>query len=191
MKNTFFISIGAMFIFSFGLAQNDNVNSKDNVQEEKAEAWLKDLHTANVIDDGDKLIYNEEAKLILSDPQYYKVIYPKEYNWVHTRELMKRRAIKPAIWTMINLYGMDKTENAPHVVKSLITLDQLVDIEKALISSYYSYIPFDPEVVIVENGKVKEFTRPDIAEEKLNNVKELTVFVLKKRQELNEKSNKD
>jgi hypothetical protein len=184
MKTKFLLLILVLFIFNLGWSQNDSIaiNNK-RIQEEKAVTWLEDLHTSNVIDEGDRLIYNEETKLLLSDPAYYNVIYPEKYNWVHTRELLKKKAVKQALWTMINLYGLDKPESRTQIVNTLITLDQLIDMEKVLVSSYYSYISFDPEVVIIEDGIVKEFTRPDIAEEKLNYVKELTVYILKNREQ--------
>ena len=84
---------------------------------------------------------------------------------------------------MINLYKNDKINNGNLIMGAIFNLDQALDMEKILISSYYSYISFDPEVVVVENGKIIEFERPDIAEEKLANVKEMTMLLLNYRKE--------
>lgn len=171
-----------LFVLSQGYSQNDSIefnNIKISKElEQKSRAWLDDLYTSNVIVKGDSITYNDEAKLLISDSKYYNLIYPKVYTWPYTLALMEKKALKQALWYMINLYGEDKVKNSSHIINTIITLDQTIDMEKVLVNSYYSYISFDPEVVKMENGKVKEFSRPDIGEEKLNHVKELTRILL-------------
>ena len=60
-----------------------------------------------------------------------------------------------------------------------------------MLSSYYSYISFDHKVVKIENGQVKEYSRPDLAEEKLSHVKEMMTYIFKYREQKQLESSKD
>ncbi|OUR91101.1 hypothetical protein A9Q87_11545 [Flavobacteriales bacterium 34_180_T64] len=188
MKSTFQILIILLCVCNLGWSQSDSLNELEKInkfkQEElKAKAWLDSQYEWNVISEGESITYNKEAKKILSDSQYYKFIYPEEYTWATTLILLKKKVIKQAVWYMINLYGEDKIKNGSHISDALVSLDQAIDMEKVLTSSYYSYIAFDPEVVTIENGQVKEYSRPDLAEEKLSHVKEMMTYIFEYRKQ--------
>lgn len=184
MKNKLFIIF--LFIFYLGWSQSKSSDELEKIEkfkiaEKKSQAWVNRQYEWNVVTEAGKTSFNEEAQKILSDDNYYNFIYPKIYTWTWTSILLEKKVIKQAIWYMINLYGMDKKSNTPHIMKIIISLDQALDMEKVLLSSYYSYISFDREIVSIENNKVKEFLRPDIAEKKLNHVKELTTLLMQYR----------
>jgi len=48
---------------------------------------------------------------------------------------------------------LDKEKNSSQIMKTIITLDQAHNMEKVLLSSYYSYIAFDSEEVTIEKIK--------------------------------------
>jgi hypothetical protein len=194
MKSKLQILVILLFIFNSGWSQNENEDELERIEnfkkeEKKAKAWLDIQYEWNVITKGGNTTYNKEAKKILSDSTYYQFIYPETYTWPTTLILLKKKVIKQAVWYMLNLYGMDKATNTPHIMKTIITLDQALDMEKVLLSSYYSYISFDREIVSIENGKVKEYLRPDIAEEKLSNVKELATLLMNYRKSKQDQKN--
>ena len=186
MRSKFQLFISLLFLLNLGWSQNldtDELKKIENFkyEEKKAKAWLDAQYEWNVITDGENITYNKESKKILSDTDYYSFIYPKTYTWSTTLILLKNKVIKQAVWYLINMQYLDKEKNSSHIMKTIITLDQALDMEKVLLSSYYSYIAFDPEVVTIENNKVKEYTRPDIAEKKLNSVEEIATLLMQYR----------
>jgi len=48
---------------------------------------------------------------------------------------------------------LDKEKNSSYIMKTIITLNQLLDKEKVLLSSYYSNIDFDSEEFTIEKIK--------------------------------------
>lgn len=194
MKNILKILVLVLFIFSSGWSQTVGLNEFKTINieetEQIAKVWLDDLFTWNVKPEGDNIIYNEEARRIISDTSYYNFIYPEAYTWPTTLALLEQRAIKQALWYMINIYGDDKTNSSPYIADVVVTLDHAIDMEKVLISSYYSYISFDPEVVKMDNGIIKEIIRPDIAEQKLMETKEIVNFVLSYRTQREQQKSK-
>jgi archaellum biogenesis ATPase FlaH len=85
-------------------------------------------------------------------------------------------ALKQAFWYLVNLYNADP-KHKEMVLKVIIPFDQMLEMDKVIISSFYSYIPFDPEVSIVENGMTTAIIRPDLAEQKLLAAKEVVNYI--------------
>ncbi|MBX2878079.1 MAG: hypothetical protein KTR30_38525 [Saprospiraceae bacterium] len=142
------------------------------------ERWLKDLYEMGVQVQGDSIVLNVEAKYILQDTNYYKIIYPSAYHWQSVEVLMKRMALKPALWYMINLFQQDDPITKDLVLNTIVTFDQMFEMDKVLISTLYTYIRFDPMVTTVKGGQAMEVQRPDIAEQKMLTTKEMVGYVL-------------
>ena len=178
---TKFITLFFSFIcVSNSIAQIDSVLDSLNItpdQEKASKEWIDYLYQTGVEHQGDSVIFNQEAISLLTDPGYRSLIYPQIYNWEMVRSLMLKGAIKQAIWYMINLYP-ENEKFKETVLQSLMPLDEYIELDKVIISSYYTYVLFDPEVAIIKDGKVAEITRPDIGEQKLRDTEEIVKNVL-------------
>jgi hypothetical protein len=148
----------------------------------RAQAWLDDLYTPGVTIRDDSVHFNAETRRIVSDSLYRLVIYPPTYSWPIVQALMQKKAIKPAIWYLINLYRAD-TANRAMVLQMILPLDEVLDMDRVLVAAYYTYIPFDPEVHTIVNGRSVAVTRPDIAEQKLLAMKAITDQVYARRKD--------
>lgn len=155
-------------------------------QEAAAQKWLADLYQTAVEYKGDSVILNAEAKRILSDSTYYSFLYPKQYDWRTVQVLLKRMNLKQAFWYLINLYRSEP-ENKELILKTIIPFDTMMEMDKIIVTTFYSYISFDPEVTTLVDGKPAAVNRPDIAEQKMLAAKEIVGHVLAHRASLQKK----
>ena len=125
-------------------------------------AWLNDLYDPGVVMEKDSIKINDEAKKIILDSNYRNLIYPATYTWQATTFLLKRMELKKGFWYLINLYAAD-TANKKMVIESLVPFDQMMDMEKVMVSTFYTYALLDPTICSIKNGKPL-ITRPDIIE---------------------------
>lgn len=123
----------------------------------------------------DSFHVNEEVKRLLVDSEYRKSTYPVVYNWQHVLQLMNGMDLKKAFWHMINLYKTDPAHKEL-ALQTFVKYDSLVDMEKILINSFYTYSFTDPEICVFKNGK-PAIRRPDILEGKFNDVREIIEIV--------------
>ncbi|MDZ4747005.1 MAG: hypothetical protein SH808_00845 [Saprospiraceae bacterium] len=65
----------------------------------------------------------------------------------------------------------------------------ILEMDRALLAAFYTYIAFDPQVYSVENGRTMEVLRPDIAEHKLLATKSIIDHIFEQRRQL--KANTD
>lgn len=177
MKSIYTVILVCLF-FNVGISQSKTAGFPNYTPEQEAAAkqWIDNIYEIGFDIKGDSIKVTEEAKLILQNEDYRQLIYPKKYSWEYTLALMKKSALKPAFWYLTNLY-YQYPEHRKLVLQTLIPFDQLFEMDRALISSYYTYIPYDPEVTTTSNGKTT-FERPDIAEAKLVATKEIIEQIL-------------
>ncbi len=149
-------------------------------QESAAKAWLEDLYDFGVEVKGDSVFFNEETRRIAADSMYRKIIYPDAYSWPAVQALMQRKALKPTFWYLINLYHSDAAHQEL-VMQMILPFDQLIEMDRVLVATYYTYIAFDPQVYHVVNGRTTEVRRPDIAEQKLLATKAIVDRILGRR----------
>lgn len=161
-------------------AQTDTLSGFLQSQEAAARAWLEDLYSHGVEIKGDSVFFNDETRRIASDSLYRNLIYPGEYKWETVAALMQRKLLKPAIWYFINLYQAD-TSRRDLVLQMMLPLDQTLEMDRAILASFYTYIAFDPDVYRIENGKTVEVRRPDVAEYKLRAAKSIVDHILAQR----------
>ncbi|MCK5168980.1 MAG: hypothetical protein KAQ75_03795 [Bacteroidales bacterium] len=167
--------------------QNKHVTSADSIAISKQQisqtlAMLKNLSTKGIDMSKDSLIVSEEFNRLLKDEVYNKTIYPDIYTWEQTINYIKTQELKKAFWYLINLYPTSD-KNKELVIKSVITYDALVKMDKVLINTFYTYAFTDPESsIIVDN--TPEITRPDILESKLRTVNELVQYIHKYREQI-------
>ena len=90
--------------------------------------------------------------------------------------------LKKGFWYLINLYIIDTT-NKDLVVQSLVPFDRMLDMQKVLTSTFYTYALLDPKVCTYKNGK-PVITRPDIVEMRFNKLKEIISYIIYFRNEL-------
>jgi hypothetical protein len=159
------------------LAQEGKAANKDSANAAIAfvKAWEKDFLDIGMSLDKDSLHINEEAKKLLLDSQYRKSTYPATYNWRNAIELMNKMDLKKAFYHIINLYRTD-TARREMALQTFVLYDSLVDMEKILVNSFYTYALTDPEICIFKNGK-PVIVHPEILEAKLNTVREMIDIV--------------
>ena len=143
--------------------------------EEYWNAWMKDLYQRGVEMEKDSIRINAEAKRILTDSAYRRIIYPQVFSWPAAQELLKRMELKIAFWYLVNLYMAD-TANRKLVLNTLIPFDQLFEMDKVLTSTFYTYALLDPSVCAINNGR-PEILHPDRVEVKFHKVKEIIGYI--------------
>lgn len=137
--------------------------------------WLSSLTEMGVESKSDSFFVREEVVRLLKDSAYRSTVYPSVYKWPAVTSLLKKMELKKAFWQMINLYQTD-TGRRNLVVGSFILYDSLMDMDKVLLGTFYTYAFTDPEVCRVKNGKPDIF-RPDILEKKLRTTREIIQYI--------------
>ena len=149
-------------------------------QEAASRAWLEELYSQGVTIKNDSVYFNDETRRIVTDTAYQSIIYPDVYTWEVVPVLLQNKAIKPAVWHLINLYHAD-TSNRELVLKTILPLDQVLEMDKVMVAAFYTYIAFDPEVYKIVDGKSVGVKRPDLAEQKLVATKAIVDQILEQR----------
>jgi hypothetical protein len=133
--------------------------------------WLTDLFQMGVESTKDSFFVREEVVRMMKDSAYRKTVYPAQYNWPAVVHLLQQMQLKKAFWHLINLYQAD-TANRKIILGTLFLYDSLMDMDKALLSSYYTYAFTDPRVYRLKNNK-PDIYRPDILEKGLQATREI------------------
>ncbi len=177
------------FIFITGClaarCQDSTLQKSDTaLQTEKYwQNWITDLYEVGIEQKADTLKLSAEVKKIILDKEYQKIIYPADYNIPAAGALMKKMEIKKAMWYLINLYGKGK-EYKEMVLKIILPFEQGLEMDKVLISTFYTYAMVDPQVGTFQNGKI-QINRPDILEQKFNTLKEMVAYIIAQRKTQN------
>ena len=137
--------------------------------------WLKDLYDVGVVMDKDSIKINDEAKKIILDSNFRKLIYPASYTWEAAISLLNKLELKKGFWYLINLYSTD-TVHKNLVLQSLLSFDKLMDMEKVVVSTFYTYALLNPKICTISNGR-PVITKPDIVEKQFNKVKEIVSYI--------------
>ncbi|KPM49668.1 hypothetical protein [Jiulongibacter sediminis] len=137
--------------------------------------WLSELYEAGVFMTEDSLQINQESLELLRNEDYRNLIYPEIYSWEITKRLIEARRLKPAFWYMINLYPQND-QNKDLVVKAMLTYDSIFQMDKVLISTFYTYCYMDPEIGQIVDGDPR-IDAPHILEQKLHFVREIIFYM--------------
>ena len=173
-----------------GKSQDSTIMNKAAALEKEKfwQNWLKDMYEVGVEQMNDSLKISDEVKKIVIDKEYQKILYPSTYTIPGAGALMKNMEIKKAMWYLINIYG--KSEEYNKVVMNIILpFEQGLEMDKVLVSTFYTYALVDPQIGSVANGKV-QITRPDLLEQKFNNLKEMIAYIVAQRKTQNKNANK-
>jgi hypothetical protein len=137
--------------------------------------WASDLYDKGVSAKKDSFFVKEEVIKLLKDSSYRRIVYPTQYEWTGAVRLMEQMDLKKAFWYLINLYQSDM-QNRQIVLGTFALYDSLMEMDKILISTYYTYAFPDPRVCRIVNGK-PEIYRPDILERGLAATREITSYI--------------
>jgi hypothetical protein len=168
--------------FSFSQSKTSIGHDTSSAAVKFLKDWEKDFLDIGVSLGKDSFHINDEAKKLLVDSEYRRSTYPDTYSWPVAIQLMNKMDLKKAFWHIINLYRAD-TAHRELALQTFVLYDSLVDMEKILTNTFYTYALTDPQVCIFKSGK-PSINRPDILESKLGTVKEITEIV-----KFNRKSN--
>ena len=174
-----------IFLIPYVMFSQNSTNLSKKENNAAVENWIKKLKEKGIEVKNDSLYISSEYKRALYDKRYRTMIYPEEYSWEAVAALVKTKRLKPAFWYIINLYDASP-KNKELSVKFLIMYDRLFPMDEILVSTFYTYSFMDPETSIIVNGK-PETTRPDILENKLNNVNKMVNTILKYREQNSKK----
>ncbi|MCW3110723.1 MAG: hypothetical protein JWQ09_5229, partial [Segetibacter sp.] len=169
----------------------DSTAAKKMAREETEkywQTWIKDLYEVGVEQTKDSIKVSAEVKKIILDSNYRKTIYPAAYTLPVSADLLKRMEIKKAMWYLINMYGPNK-ESKDMVLKIILPFEQGLEMDKVLISTFYTYAMIDPSVGSLKNGKIV-INRPDLLEQKFNTVKEMVGYIVSQRKKPNDNATK-
>lgn len=137
----------------------------------RAEKWVRNLFEMGMRVEGDSLRVSDEARRVMTDSAYRKIIYPESYQWGAVKQLIDAQQMKIAIWYLINLCEAD-SRYRDAALKVLVALDGPLEMDKVLVSTFYTYGVLDPRVCSLKSGQF-EVTRPDLAEQRLYVVKDI------------------
>ena len=177
MKKLFIIPIAAIIISSGTICHAQSLMRVDTSHESVQywQQWMNDLNSMGLEKKNDTFYMREEVVKLLKDPEYRKTVYPGIYNWPATISFLNSMELKKAFWQMINLYETD-TAHRNIVIGTVVMYDSLIDMDKILLSTFYTYAFTDPEVCRVTNNKPEIF-RPDILEKKLRLTREIIAHI--------------
>ena len=150
--------------------------------------WAKvhaDLYEVGIKLENDSLKISPEARRILADSAYRAIIFPANYSWAKAAELLKQMELKKAFWFLIKLYQQDPA-NKQMVMQSLMPFDKSMDMDKVLISTFYTYALLDKEVCSLDNHRLM-VTRPDLLEKSFHEVKEMIAIIRNNREPVAQK----
>lgn len=167
MKNLIILFV-LLLISYCSVAQNKNNQN-----------WQEDLTEFGFTENQDSIKIGNEIMRLMQDSTYRNEVYPPIYTWLVTIDLIEKNQLKKAFWNFINLYsGAEKDKNT--IIQAVLKYDEIIDMEKALAASFYTYSFTDTEVVLINKGK-RELRRPDILEIKFQNLTELVNIVVNQR----------
>lgn len=174
IKNKMFLYflIPAFLSCNLILAQ-ENTNILSDKEQKSVDTWISKLYEVEANLKKDSILVNDEIIRLHRDAEYRKIIYPEIYTWTDALYFVETKQLSVAFWYFINLYKLNE-KNKELVVKSFITYNQLLDMEKVLISTFYTYCITDPKIMDNEKQEIKA---PHILEEKLDIVNEIIFFV--------------
>lgn len=139
------------------------------------EKWMTDLNDMGVESRKDSFFVKPEVMKLLKDADYRQTVYPATYNWPQVVQLLNKMELKKAFWQMINLYQTD-TVNRRVIIGTFVMYDSLLEMDKILLNTFYTYGLTDPEVCRVRNNK-PDIYRPDILEQKLRVTREIVNYI--------------
>ena len=184
MRKLLTVLICCFPLILFGQTSADKKLQSD----ETSMRWLTELAEKGYNTKGDSIIITEEFQKILQDSAYRALLYPKDYTWTQTANLIQNQQLKPAFWYMINLYPQNQ-RSKEMAVRSILAYEKVFKMDEVLLNTFYTYSFMDPEVSELKNG-IPEITRPDIMEAKLRDVKEIVEYIYIYRKQQKEKPTK-
>ena len=148
-------------------------------KEKIAKDWLDNLYEMGVEDRIDSFFISTEAMHAATDTAFRSIVYPEVYTLPGAQRLLQSMYLKIATWHLINLYMIDPASRK--AVEHYITgYDTAIHMDRVLISAFYTYALFDPEIGTLKDGRPAIY-HPEILEAKLNVVSQLTDKVLETR----------
>ena len=165
-------------LISFSQSAAKTVSSKDSTNPafKFIKEWEKNFFDEVFSIEKDSFRISDESKKLLLDSEYRKSVYPIKYNWPQAIQLMNKMELKKAFWHLINIYRTEP-EQRQLVMQTFIMYDSVVNMQKVLVNTFYTYAFTDPEISVFKNGK-PVVSRPDVLESKLAEVKYITSFIV-------------
>ena len=191
MKNIALVII--LNVFCFTTYGQDSTEAKINAALEKEkywQNWITNLYEIGIEKRSDSFKISADVKKIILNSSYRKTFFPVKYTFQAVAEFYRAMEIKKAMWYMINIYGSDTSkESKEYILKLILPFEQGLEVDKVLISTFYTYALIDPAVGTFTNGRI-HIQRPDILEAKFNAVKEMIGYVVSQRKKPNENASK-
>jgi hypothetical protein len=151
------------------------LSNEGTALEEYWAQWKKDLYDVGIKLTKDSMQISEESKRVMQDSNYRKLIFPESYTWAKAVAYLKQTEMKKAFWYFIKLYAQD-TANRKLIVESLVPFDRALEMDKVLISTFYTYALLDPAICTFKNNRI-QITHPDVLEKEFSQVKEMVGFI--------------
>lgn len=185
MKKIIFIITLSITVSNFAYCQDSaTINNGTAEKNEKYwQKWITNLYELGIEKTKDSLKISDDVKHIITDSNYRKLIYLKDYTLPAFVDMLNKDQTKIAMWYLINIYGTQK-EKQNFLMDIVIQFEQGLEMDKVLISTFYTYAMLDPEVGTLKNGKI-EIIRPDLLEQKFNTVKEMIAHIISNRKNEN------
>jgi hypothetical protein len=172
MKMFLGLLITALWLPAFG-QQSQAVISIDTMNQitHLPGKWFSDLFIMGIEQQQDSVYIREEVVRLVKDSIYRKAVYPQHYSWPTVVGLLQEMDLKKAFWHMINIY-MEDTASHSMILGTMVLYDSLIQMDRMLINTFYTYAFTDPRVCRIENNKPDIF-RPDLLEKYLRGTAEI------------------
>ncbi|MEL6812173.1 MAG: hypothetical protein AAFP76_12655 [Bacteroidota bacterium] len=146
----------------------------DQLAKSEAEmaSWFEDLKTPGVRVEGSNMYFSEEAQKLIKDEVYRGETYKDAYTFLDVRESLQKYEIQKAYYRMLTLYPEHKEE----VITYIYSYDKVFPTDEVLVSAFYTYAFFDPEITELTDGK-PNILRPDTFEEYLRRAREIVSYI--------------
>lgn len=178
-KGVFIICMVMGYLQSIGQVPTHTPTDASVEHKKEILIWLHDLYNFGIDTKDDSLLVISDIHQLINDADLRAVIYPEKYEWPIALALMEKMQLKKAFWHFINLYRDPAHQEL--VMKVILKYDTIFQMDRALLSSFYTYSMLDPDVVVIsENGQV-EIRRPDIAEDKLSTLQDMVNYIVQYR----------
>jgi hypothetical protein len=139
-------------------------------------AYIQQQTTPGVRMDSSKVMFDDEAKRVISDSLYRDSVYRQPYTWERVVDALKSGNLRLGVYQMINMYP----DNKEKVVEYIGAYDKAVPVEKLVNAAFYTYALLDPRITRIENGKPLIY-RPDLMEELFRYANEISAQIVASR----------
>jgi len=138
--------------------------------------WLEEQMTPGISADSNAIVMSTEVRRLMADTAYRDSVYRQPYTFTDVGHSLAATNLRRAFWQMINLYP----QNKQRVLRYIVAYDELIDSDRLVASSFYTYALLDPRITKIDGGK-PAIIHPDVMDSLFRNMNEIIDYILQYR----------